>query len=126
MRLSLKIINDEVAKRGHTARLAKGDGYFYFQFGEAADWLDRTVRVRTINSLMLKEPDQQVHLLAFGEIHIGDDLAQDGARLTEFLLRYCSGIGPFTFRGVRDRYGEFPSVGHLPKDGGGFWTFWPF
>ncbi|HWQ56659.1 MAG TPA: hypothetical protein VN442_23435 [Bryobacteraceae bacterium] len=55
MRLHLNAINEELARRGHTARLAKGDGYFYFHFGEAADWLDRTVRVRTINSLTLKQ-----------------------------------------------------------------------
>jgi hypothetical protein len=55
MRLHLRIINDELAKRGHTARLVKGDGHFYFHLGEAADWLDCTVGVRTINSLTLKE-----------------------------------------------------------------------
>jgi hypothetical protein len=55
MRLSLKIVNDELARLGHTARLAKGSGYFYFQFGEAAGWLDRTVRVRKINDLTLKK-----------------------------------------------------------------------
>jgi hypothetical protein len=55
MRLHLKVINDELARRGHRALLAKGDGYFYFTSGEAADWLDRTVKVRTINSLTLKQ-----------------------------------------------------------------------
>ncbi len=55
MRLTLKTVNDEMAKRGHAARLAKGSGYFYFQFGEAAGWLDRTVGVRKINDLTLKE-----------------------------------------------------------------------
>jgi hypothetical protein len=55
MRLTLKAINAELAKKGHTARLAKGGGYFYFQFGEVADWLDRIVRVPTVNSLTLKE-----------------------------------------------------------------------
>jgi hypothetical protein len=45
----------ELARRGYAARLEKGDGYFYFRFGEAADWLDRTVGVRTINSLTLKQ-----------------------------------------------------------------------
>jgi hypothetical protein len=55
MRLHLKTINDEMARRGYTARLEKGEGYFYFQFGEAADWLDRTVRIRKINDLTLKE-----------------------------------------------------------------------
>ena len=32
-------------RRGHTARLEKGRGYFYFHLGEAAAWLDRTVKV---------------------------------------------------------------------------------
>ena len=55
MRLTLKAINDELAKRGYTARLAKSTGYFYFQFGEAASWLDRTVNVPTLESLTLPE-----------------------------------------------------------------------
>jgi hypothetical protein len=55
MRLSLKIVNDELARLGYAARLAKGSGYFYFQFGEAAGWLDRTVRIRKINELTLKK-----------------------------------------------------------------------
>jgi hypothetical protein len=55
MRLTLKSINDELSKRGYTARLAKGDGYFYFHFGEVADWLDRTVKVPTVSSLTLAE-----------------------------------------------------------------------
>jgi hypothetical protein len=54
-RLNLKIVNDELARRGYHGRLEKGSGYFYFFGGEAADWLDRTVGVRTINSLTLKE-----------------------------------------------------------------------
>lgn len=55
MRLALKTVNDELARRGHDAVLANGDGYFYFSAGAAADWLERTVRVRTINSLTLKQ-----------------------------------------------------------------------
>jgi hypothetical protein len=56
MRLTLKTVNDELARRGHASALAKGDGYFYFTTGGAAtDWLDQTVRVRTINSLTLKQ-----------------------------------------------------------------------
>ena len=55
MRLHLKIIDDELARRGYTARLEKGAGHFYFQHGEAAAWLDRAVRVRKINSLTLKQ-----------------------------------------------------------------------
>ncbi len=54
-RLTLKSINDELARRGTTARLAKASRYFYFHFGEAASWLDRTVQVSTVNSLTLKQ-----------------------------------------------------------------------
>jgi hypothetical protein len=53
--LSLKIVNEELARRGHTALLAKGSGYFYFQSGEAAGWLDTVVKVRTINTLTMKQ-----------------------------------------------------------------------
>jgi hypothetical protein len=55
MRVTLKTINDELARRGATARLAKAAGYFYFQFGEAAEWLDRTVRVPTVSSMSLEQ-----------------------------------------------------------------------
>jgi len=55
MRLTLQTINAELAKGGHTAQLAKGSGYFYFQFGEAGDWLDRTVNVPTVSSLSLDQ-----------------------------------------------------------------------
>jgi len=55
VRLHLKIVNDELKRLGHSATLAKGNGYFYFQSGEAEEWLDRTVGVRTINSMTLKE-----------------------------------------------------------------------
>jgi hypothetical protein len=53
--LTLKAVNAELSKRGIQAVLTKGPGYFYFHTGEAADWLDRTVRVRTVNSLTLKQ-----------------------------------------------------------------------
>ena len=43
VRTTLKAVNDELGRRGYTARLAKSAGYFYFHFGEAAEWLDRTV-----------------------------------------------------------------------------------
>ena len=55
MRLDLKIINTELARRGHGARLEKGSGYFYFHSGEAADWLDSVVKVRKLNTLTLKQ-----------------------------------------------------------------------
>lgn len=53
--LTLKAINDELARRGYSARLEKASGYFYFSGGESEDWLDRTVGLRTINSLTLKQ-----------------------------------------------------------------------
>jgi hypothetical protein len=64
MRLTVKAINDELARRGYSARLAKSAGYFYFQFGEAALWLDRTVNVPTLNSLTLSEWIAEFELLS--------------------------------------------------------------
>ncbi len=55
MRVTLKSINDELAKRGYEARLEKGAGYFYFAGGEAEEWLDRTVNAHTLNSLSLEQ-----------------------------------------------------------------------
>lgn len=55
VRLSLKSINAELTKRGLNVALAKGDGYFYFASGEAADWLDRTVRVPTLHILSVEQ-----------------------------------------------------------------------
>jgi hypothetical protein len=55
MPLTLKAINAELARHGHKALLARADGYFYFQGGEAADWLDSTVRVPTLGSLTLPQ-----------------------------------------------------------------------
>jgi protein involved in ribonucleotide reduction len=54
-RVTLKAINAELERRGHRGVLAKGDGYFYFTSGEAADWLDKTVNVPTLNSLTMEE-----------------------------------------------------------------------
>jgi hypothetical protein len=53
VRLTVRAINEELAKRGSGARLQKGDSYFYFSGGEAADWLDRTVNARSLSSLSL-------------------------------------------------------------------------
>ena len=55
MRLTLKTINGELARRGHQVLLARGDGYFYFWTGEAAEWLDRTVRASKLSDLTLLE-----------------------------------------------------------------------
>jgi hypothetical protein len=55
MRVTLKTINDQLKSLGSDARLEKGDGYFYFTSGEAASWLNPTVRVPTLASLSLEE-----------------------------------------------------------------------
>jgi len=52
MRLTLKAINDELAKRGHTARLG---GRWLFLFPLRRSWLDTTVRVPKINRFTLAE-----------------------------------------------------------------------
>ena len=62
-RISVKTVNDELARRGYHALLAKGHGYYFFQEGEAAEWLDSTVKVRTINSLTLKQWVQEFRRL---------------------------------------------------------------
>jgi len=54
-RVTLKTVNEELAKLGSGARLAKGDRYFYFSSGEAADWLDPTVKVAALSSLTLEQ-----------------------------------------------------------------------
>ncbi len=55
VRITLGKVNDELAGRGIQARLAKGDGYFYFRGAGADDWLDRTVNVATLNALTLDQ-----------------------------------------------------------------------
>jgi hypothetical protein len=54
-RITLKAVNAELARLGHQVLLDKGAGYFYFHTGEAADWLDRTVQVLTLNALTVDE-----------------------------------------------------------------------
>jgi hypothetical protein len=55
MRLTLKAVNEALAELKEDARLAKGDGYFYFESGEAANWLDKTVSVPTLSSMTLEQ-----------------------------------------------------------------------
>jgi len=55
VRLSLKTINEELKRLGSRAVLTKADGYFYFQGGDAANWLDRAVSVPTLRSLTLEQ-----------------------------------------------------------------------
>jgi hypothetical protein len=55
MKLHLKVVNDELARIGSTAQMAKGKNHFYFCAGEAEAWIERSVGVRTINTLTLKQ-----------------------------------------------------------------------
>jgi hypothetical protein len=55
MRLSLKTVNDELARLGYKAQLAKASGHFYFTSGETEPWLSRTVGKRALNMMTLKE-----------------------------------------------------------------------
>jgi len=48
---TLRAINNGLARR--TARLAKASGYFYFQFGQGPECLDRTLNVSTVSSRAL-------------------------------------------------------------------------
>jgi hypothetical protein len=54
-RVTLKAVNDELARRGHHARLEKASGYFYFWSEDSAGWIDRTVRVPKLNSITLDQ-----------------------------------------------------------------------
>jgi hypothetical protein len=53
--ITLKAVNDELTRLGYAERLAKANNYFLFTGGTADEWLDRTVAVRTISRMTLKE-----------------------------------------------------------------------
>jgi hypothetical protein len=55
MRTTLAAVNQELARRGRVERLARASGYFYFRFGEAAEWLDRTVATERVSDLSVEE-----------------------------------------------------------------------
>jgi len=49
-RVTLKTVNDGLAKHAHGAGLFKASGYFYFDGGEAAGWIDKAVYAPTVGS----------------------------------------------------------------------------
>jgi hypothetical protein len=55
MRLSLRVVNDELERLKVKARLAKGNGCFYFVGDEADEWIVRTVDLRNISKLTLEQ-----------------------------------------------------------------------
>ena len=50
MRLTLKAINEELARLGQKAEVVKGGGYFFFRGEDADEWIDRTVPITTISA----------------------------------------------------------------------------
>ena len=54
-RVTLKTVNDALAKREGGARLFKASGYFYFDSGEAASWIDKAVYAPTIGSRTVEQ-----------------------------------------------------------------------
>jgi len=49
----LKTVNDALAHKAPKCGLPKGSSYFYFDSGEATEWLERRVHVSSIGSLTL-------------------------------------------------------------------------
>jgi hypothetical protein len=54
VRLIVKAINEELGKSGSSARIEKGEEYFY-SGGEATDCLDRTVNADRLSSFSLDQ-----------------------------------------------------------------------
>jgi len=44
-----------LAKLGHNARLTRANGYFYFDSGDAAEWLDKMVNTPILGSRTLEQ-----------------------------------------------------------------------
>jgi hypothetical protein len=71
MRLTLRTVNNELAKRGIQAEVRKGDAeYFYFWGGDTGEWWDRTVQVPNISSLSLDQWVEAYHDLKRKNAHI--------------------------------------------------------
>lgn len=49
-RVTLKTVNDALAKHARGTELMKASGYFYFDGGVAASWIDKAVYAPTIGS----------------------------------------------------------------------------
>jgi hypothetical protein len=54
-RVTIKAVNDELARLGYQARLEKASDYFYFFGGEATHWIDRTVPGTTVGVRTLEQ-----------------------------------------------------------------------
>src|SRR5215469_5010817 len=63
MRTTLRSVNAALAGLGAQARLMKGVGYFYFDSGEAENWLDKTISTPTLSSRTIDEWVQEYRRL---------------------------------------------------------------
>jgi len=79
-RWTVKTVNDELARLGHPERLAKAKGYFLFTSGEAEGWIDRTVAVRTVSSLTVKQWIEEFRRLKELNAQILGTLGKGGKR----------------------------------------------
>jgi hypothetical protein len=55
MRVTLKSVNEALARHGSRAELIKGSGYFLLRGGETSEWIDTTIEVANINQLTLEQ-----------------------------------------------------------------------
>jgi hypothetical protein len=63
MGVTIKAINDALAALGEDVLLTKGNGYFYFDSGEATEWLDKTVHTTSLGRLTLDQWIEEFHRL---------------------------------------------------------------
>ena len=54
-KFTLAKINQEIAARGGSELLVKGNGYYYFCEGNASQWQDTMVIVNRLNELTIEE-----------------------------------------------------------------------
>lgn len=54
-KLTLARVNKEIAAKGGSEFLVKGNGYFYFCEGNASKWKDTMVMVTRLNELTVEE-----------------------------------------------------------------------
>ena len=54
-RVTIRTVNDGLARVATGARLERASGYFYFTGGDAAGWIDATVPVEKVSALTLDQ-----------------------------------------------------------------------
>lgn len=54
-RITIASVNRELARLGHSERLARGSGYFYFYGGRAETWYSASVATNRLGALSLAQ-----------------------------------------------------------------------